>query len=527
MKKSHVLVLILAAAGIRLAPALWTGMPYSTDAWPLISNVEVLLEHSPVSLSSDLFGGYNNFWPGSQIFGTMLSELTSLSPRTSLAIGVPLSSSFAVVIFYAIAEKLTENTKIAFLSALLMAVAFPLVHFRASVTKETFSVALFMFLLLLYLKGGKKSLLLSVPVSVALVASHHFTSLIALTVLGVASALFVLKGFLGSGDVRAARFAVPAVLGSSFTVYYLSFAHEAAFFLPSLPHWVSAGGYLLVGLAAALYLSSGKRRSVTALIALLIGVYGVAVAATQVHLAQGAPVLTPDLLFYSSFLLLAPPAGVAGYWKLQENGNSVFSLAWIVSISAIILYALFGGSQGAFPVGGYVMAYRGLYFFVPPLCLFLGAGLMKIYRSERSLSKPLAVGLLGAFVVAGLSAYYVSLTESGRMLGYQALNTKGEFEASEWVSDRNLEGIAGDQKALYLLTLYRGENVNLRKGYEYLWGRTEKQPKVLYIHDQMYRHGYLLGLYGRKLPEKWGERTREMNLTYYNDYVKVFKRSSE
>lgn len=521
MKKSHIFMLILIAAGVRLAPVLWTGMPYSMDAWSVISNVEVLAENSPISLSSDLFGGYNNFWPGVQIFGTMLSELTSLSPKTSMAIGVPLSSSLAVAVFYAVVERLTEDTKIAFVSALLMAVAFPLVHFRAGVTKETFSVVLFMFLFLLFLKSDdKRALLISVPVSFALVASHHYTSLIALAVLGMASGVIGLKRFLEGNALPKRRLLISALLGCFFAVYYLAFAHGSTFPLPALPHWISAGGFLIVGLALASYLTAERKKILPVLI--VIGIYGLAATATQVSLVEGAPVLPARILLYSSFLVLALPIGLIGYWKLQRDGNSTFSLAWIVSISTIILYALFGEFLQSLSV-----AYRGLYFFAPPLCIFAGAGLLKVYRSNRPLSKPVAVTLLLVLVGGGLSAYYVSLAESGRMLGYQAKNTKGEFEASEWVSEQNFSSIAGDQKTHYLLSHYRGENVELQNGYKYLWGRTEKQPKALYVYDQMYRYGFWLHPYGRELPENWTERTEKMNLMYYNDYVKVFRRAPE
>ena len=121
MKKALCLfIVLLIALAIRLYPTVISGMPFSTDAWPLIRNTELIIQNTPVPLNSGIFDAYNNFWPGSQLFGAALSQITSLPPITAMALGIPIAAAFAILIFYFLVKKLTENTKIALIAAALL-----------------------------------------------------------------------------------------------------------------------------------------------------------------------------------------------------------------------------------------------------------------------------------------------------------------------------------------------------------------------------------------------------------------------
>lgn len=99
----HVYLLVLvctAACLVRLYPAVITGLPFSTDGWSLIRNTELLLQYTPVPLSSPIFDGYNSFWPASSIFGAVVSEVTGVSPVMVMAFLVPFAGSVTVPIFF-------------------------------------------------------------------------------------------------------------------------------------------------------------------------------------------------------------------------------------------------------------------------------------------------------------------------------------------------------------------------------------------------------------------------------------------
>ncbi|MEM4576223.1 MAG: hypothetical protein QW701_02030 [Candidatus Nezhaarchaeales archaeon] len=76
-----------------------SGLPFSTDAWPLIRNTELLLENTPVSLSHEVFDGYNNYWPASSIFGAVFSLISGLSPMVAMSMSIPAVHSYYRVVF--------------------------------------------------------------------------------------------------------------------------------------------------------------------------------------------------------------------------------------------------------------------------------------------------------------------------------------------------------------------------------------------------------------------------------------------
>ena len=125
MKKAlYIIVPLIIALALRLYPTFISGMPFSTDAWPLIRNTELLMQNTPVPLDSKLFDGYNNFWPASSIFSAALSQVTALSPLNTMAIGIPIAAALTLPIFF-VAKKITENSKISIIATVLLAASFP------------------------------------------------------------------------------------------------------------------------------------------------------------------------------------------------------------------------------------------------------------------------------------------------------------------------------------------------------------------------------------------------------------------
>jgi hypothetical protein len=91
MKKASLclFIILLFALTLRLYPTLISNMPFSTDAWPLIRNTELIIQNTPIPLNNALFDAYNNFWPAIQLFGAALSQITNLPPIIAMAIGIP------------------------------------------------------------------------------------------------------------------------------------------------------------------------------------------------------------------------------------------------------------------------------------------------------------------------------------------------------------------------------------------------------------------------------------------------------
>ncbi len=81
MKKAvYLLLLLLLAVGLRLYPAVMSGVPFSTDAWSPIRNTELLMQNTPIPLNDAVFDGYNNFWPANSLFGAVIIPSNGLPP---------------------------------------------------------------------------------------------------------------------------------------------------------------------------------------------------------------------------------------------------------------------------------------------------------------------------------------------------------------------------------------------------------------------------------------------------------------
>lgn len=527
MKKSHIFILILVAAGARLAPMLWTGMPFSTDGWPLISNVETILSESPISLASTAFDGYCNYWPASQVFGGLLSEVTSLSAIDAMAFGIPAASSISALILYAISEEITENQDTAFVSALIFSLAFPLVLFTAGVTKETFATPLYLLLILLFLRweDDYRVIPLFLLTSVALVTAHHFTTLMAVAILGLAAGSYLIGDFRWGTSSSKLYLLPPILLASLFGVYYFFFAKAAAFSLPDLPHWISAGGYQALGFSLVAYSSfseSGESRSKKILaIGVSLLILAILLVGTRIPLISGAPKLPVHYIIYSIPFLLAAPLVVLGRKELGRKSRT-FVYAWLTTVIAVIAFATFGGAEES--LYSLVLGFRSINFLIPPLSILMASGIVYLWKPDAGLSS--AAGTLGlvAIILGSVFSYYGAVVREERYMGYQFVQTEGEFEASEWVSGREVETVAADTKAMYMLGIYQGIDVDIRAGYSYLIGRGS-QPQMLYVYDQMYRTGYIIGLYPLDLPREWTERLEKMDLIYTNEFAEIYGES--
>src|SRR5487761_1398936 len=93
------LVLPLAVAVIlRLYPYFLYGVPWGTDAWPLIRITNDLLLYSPTTLGGNpIFGSYNIYWPGVSLYGAASSLIFGLPAIDVMPIIIPLASAFSTL----------------------------------------------------------------------------------------------------------------------------------------------------------------------------------------------------------------------------------------------------------------------------------------------------------------------------------------------------------------------------------------------------------------------------------------------
>jgi hypothetical protein len=268
MKKTQLLYIVIplfVAIAVRLYPTLISGMPFSTDGWPLIKNTEVLVNNSPIPLSSSLLDNYNSYWPSISIFGAMLTEITGLSAITTMAIAIPIAAALATPIFYMLVKRITQNAKIALISAILLATAFPYTLFTAGVTKETFASPIYITLILLFfLKHDWKTTILFSVTSIALVLTHHLTAFFAAGIIAALTiASYVSQDRERKINSAKSNIMYAAILTGATAMYLEVFSFNALAVSVPASDILSVGAYEFAAAALTLYVISRTNKKST------------------------------------------------------------------------------------------------------------------------------------------------------------------------------------------------------------------------------------------------------------------------
>lgn len=531
MRRGFYLVFVVSIALIlRFYPGFLSGLPFSTDAWGPIRNAELLMKYTPIPIGDDkIFDGYNNYWPANSIFGVIFSYVAGLRLMNAMALSIPLAGALTVLIFYVLVEKISGSSQVAFLSSLLLSVAYPYVLFMAGVTKETYANPLYVLVILLFLNGKKWSdALLFAIASMGLVMSHHLTALITIGILvsvTVAREIFRVKRGL-----EFDKFSVLFVFLLLFitVMYFNLYASKGLKVTVTSSDVLSILSYQIISFISALYFvfkpaSHSLKRTVFSCVLGVFLVLFIFFLTTERSIVPGAPKLPGYYLLYAAPFIFISPLMVLGFGMIKgmKDERYVLPLFWFSVLLGLEGYAIFGNS----PLG-LVLAYRVLNFLWLPLIIISTLGLYRLLAINNlgKISK-LAMSLVMIFVVL-LNSYdfYASVSLQERYLGYFWLYTQPEYAASKWITAVTNQTIVGDVKISYLLSGYFNAQTNPIQGLQYLAGSASNiKHMILFIYDQMLRNGYVIyGGYSVDMSKDWVEKVNSLNLVYSNGQVKVY-----
>src|SRR5579875_3514082 len=176
MKESYkILILFIIASILRLRFFFVSFLPFSTDSWPLIKNIQEIMQSGSLNSLPDT---YDANWPASQIFSAILAQALNLDPILIAGIAFPLLGSFVVLVYYVFLRRIIGSNA-AFIAALLLSFSGYNAFFSSSVTKETFSLTIFFIALFSFYLSLKDRRMIAIfaLASLALLFSHHFTYL--------------------------------------------------------------------------------------------------------------------------------------------------------------------------------------------------------------------------------------------------------------------------------------------------------------------------------------------------------------
>jgi asparagine N-glycosylation enzyme membrane subunit Stt3 len=523
-------ILLLIALILRLYPYLVTGLPFAIDAWAPIRNTELILEHTPINLDDEIFDGYNNYWPANSLFGAIVSEITSLPPIQAMAIFLPVTGATTILIFYALIKKI-YNVKIAFMASLIFAVAFTHAFFTAGVTKETYANPLYILLMLIFLHPKiekTRQILLFTITSVTLALTHHLTTVITITILSSITLARLIETTRKDLPVNKRDSLLVGILSAASIIDYAVYAHKGFRLTLTYSDWLSVASYQILTFTFALYLISKpgtntqNKTVITSLGALITG-FIFTVVLIKKPFISGLPVMPVHYLIYDSPYVLIPPLVTLGYgYKKQHNALTV-PMFWLAVVAALEGYAIFANS-----ILTIMLANRALNFLHPPLAILAAAGLYRLYKvgkkpSSRKFLKTLTVTAILFIIVLNIYSLYAAISLEERYLGHSCKYRKQEYIAGKWITINSVNlTIAGDWKISHLLKDYFQQKVDYLQALLYLNGKTESQPQILFIHDQMVKNGYLISYQVLDLPENWIEKTAQLNLIYSNGLASLY-----
>jgi len=531
MKKAFTISLFLVflfALTLRLYPTVISGMPFSTDGWPLIRNTELLIQNTPIPLNSGIFDGYNNFWPANQIFSAALSLITNVSPMTSMAIGIPLVSSIAIPLFYMLVKRITANNKIALASALMLATAYSFTLFTSGVTKEAFASPIIIALILLFLqKHDLKIGILFSFASIALSLTHHLTAFFATIILAaITFALLINKSGVTKEPNSNKSNLLFTIIQASITIVYLGLFSSPNFnSTANSSNLLTVSAYTVIALTLTVCLVYTSKYSIrTRLLQFVLGsLIAVEFMLAVLHFCTQ----TGAYIVYALPLIIGLPIAAFALTDLHKRNHSLLvPLFWLFSVIAFMSFSLFANTAG-----GSDFAYRSINFLLPPLVILIATGLYKLYTAKthvglQGIAKTFSV--IAVILIVSMNAYgmYATVSAQDPSLGYVWLYNPSEYHASGWIATNAYnQTTAGDIKVDYLLRQYFNKSVSYTNGLSYLVG-DGSAPEILYIYNEMYQPGKGFAINGVPVPlsANWTDKLSNYNIAYSNNEVTIYAR---
>ncbi len=512
----YVVLPLAVAVILRLYPYFLYGVPWGTDAWPLIRNANELLLHSPTSLGGNpAFDSYNIYWPAVSLFGAAGSLIFGVPAISAMPITVPLVASLSTFFFFLIVERLTKSSLTACIASLFFTTAGFDAIFAASATKETFAYPLFMLaVLLLLMKTDAKILGIFAIVSLTLALSHHVTTVILLAIAAYAVVTNFILSLGGYGNVGK-RWIFPLIVGTIFVTYTGLYAKIGWAILAngapvSVYTFIPMIALYFISLTVSAYFSLARKvRSMLLEGVFIVGVsFALLFLSTQTSILPFAPVL-PMLI-----AVLAVPYLVVGFFAVfgykmmhdeMDKASFAFTSSWLGATLALLVYTIIGTPNGVF------LIYRFFTFVYAPVAIFAALALVSLLAGRKMSfivkRTALVAIVIGIFLASSYMSYASVVGKENLLAGHYAY-TQSDFASAKIVSSTLPANstLAADSMIGDLYTGYFQIAVNTNQGYSYLIGKDQlgtNPSEMLVTYSLMNTQGYDLNIYGLPIPTNW------------------------
>lgn len=498
--------LFIIALAVRYIPLLFSSLPFNIDGFPLVRISEDIIESGhweteyPEGTSG--FVTYNSKMP---IMSLLISSFALIFGRTPMEVAqfvIPLMSSVAIIIIYAITFKITKNELVSFFAGLALALNGFYVYLGAAVMKQT--IGLVFLILTVYLfheRDDPKKRILAAALLLLLTLTHHLSAWMAFTMVSLL-ALTQNAIWYSKGSFSTRRFGMDILSGPFlfvFTVLYyegvnLSFFNRVS----NLNDIALFASVFIIGFVLCVLFSlpkvRKKPRNVVFNKTLLVPLAGAAFIIINAYdpIFEGTFRTPMELLrsLLPYILLLGISLVGLNVIALRKNEYRPFISSLITAPFLIIIYGFLKG----FDAFTFVLVYRSYDYidFGVAICAGIGAGyliknivdfLTKKNRESRAVF-PLKAALSTTFIAICLTT--VPLAYRGEeFYGIQDSTYQNEFSAMKWLSenDENYK-VSSSERLSDIMAPYFDINSDQTLPWKLRYNRSIASNSILFMEDK-------------------------------------------
>ncbi|MEM0287897.1 MAG: hypothetical protein QXG05_07010 [Nitrososphaerota archaeon] len=397
MKRVHtaaLIIIILFILVYRVLPAISNAPVFSNDAWALLADAKYLLDHGSGQLipCKGMPTCLYAYWPYPALLTAIVSEILA----TGLAWSTPVITIFETMLvllsLFMIARLLPSRNSSVYIILILLASLWFTNIFYSGFKAEM--IAMPQLALLAYLLSSfksKRSFFIASFLVFSIVATHHFTTFLALTMIAGSAFYSIINH-----NAYSRKMILLAISSIIIAVIYYS----AQGFIGLIKYYPAGFTETLASYAVVLFVISAISRKFPR--SLLYLIFAIVVLANILYLESprlllGAP--EPSLSSFFLSLQLSPFLIIAVYgaYSLQRSSHPAYwiILAWCLATTSLVIYSFFDGAA--------ILLGRGIIASSLPLAVLASAAFA---TSKRNYQRIL---LILGIAIASISGIYIEM----------------------------------------------------------------------------------------------------------------------
>lgn len=452
MRLIFLLALATLAVTTRLLPLSSSQYPFNNDGITECRIASDILQTRSLGFPSDAYYAdtHSVITPAYNVLLAYVASAIGVTPFQVAQICVAIFSVLTVTCGYRIAQKISGSSKGALMTGLFLSLFGTFVFLTGSTWKESLGVAMWLLLILAYMKrNDPRMLALEVVILALLPLIHHLVTLMALLTILYLTAWSIAFAVM-YGKLKRRHYIDLAVGVLALSGTYLYYSRES---LERLSYFSTLEGFLAIGTAfmamSLLAILALRKRTHLKLTfapvpaAVVLGLF----------LWDHFYPIFPYESGFSDYVILLSLTMVTlicvswlGFEDILESRSlyRAIPLGLLLPALTIMAFALMSGVG----LGSQQILYRSFDFGDPAIALGISVGLLHFSRRPR-IEKAVVLGLLVALLVSFPFAY-----GTGTLIGVRHDTQAYEVDAIEWVHENGEPAsiVISDERVSYVAT---------------------------------------------------------------------------